>query len=174
MDKKILYLIIGLIIVAFALFAVNKLLKEEVVEEPTAPEVVEEELVEIISINNIDVPDQAPGNEVFVGKVLLKTEENGGFVIIHRATEDGEVGDIIGVSQYLTPGVTENFVVTLNEGEVVEIDETVIAMLHADDGDGVWNSETDISIINSEGDVVMSAFTIIDNLEEVPGFEAKL
>ena len=174
MDKKILYLIIGLIIVALALFAVNKLLKEEVVEDPTVPEIVEEELVEIISINNIDVPDQAPGSEIFIGTVLLKTDEAGGFVIIHRATEDGEAGDIIGVSQYLSPGVTENFVVALNEGEVVEIDETVIAMLHADDGDGVWNSETDISIINSEGDAVMSMFTIIDNLEEVPGFEAKL
>ena len=175
MNKKILYLVIGLIIIAIALFAVNKFLKEEVVEESVVPEVVEEEnLVEIISVNNIDAADQAPGNEMFIEKVLLKTDGSGGFVVIYRTTEDGETGDIIGVSDYLAPGVTDNLVVTLDEGEVVEIDETVIAMLYADDGDGVWNSETDMPIVDNKGVIIKSTFTIKDDLEAVPGFEAKM
>ena len=174
MNKKVVYLIVGLIIVIMAFFAFNKFLKEKVVEEPPVIEPPTEEPIEIISINNLVVPNQAPGTEIFVEKVLLKTNENGGFVIVHRVTEDGDIGEIIGVSRYLEPGVTKNLVVALNEGETVEIDETVVAMLHVDDGDGVWNSETDKPIIDNEGVIIQVPFTIIDNLEDVPGFEAKL
>ena len=174
MNKKVVYLFVGLVVVIIALFAFNKFLKEEVVEEPIIIETPTEEPIEIISINNIVVPDQAPGNEVFVEKVLLKTDENGGFVVVHRLNEDEGVGDVIGISRYLEPGVTENLIVFLNEGETAEIGETVIAMLHADDGDGVWNSETDMLIVDNEGNIVQITFTIIDNLEDVPGFEAKL
>ena len=174
MNKKIIYLIVGLIIVIIALFGFNKFLKEEVVEEPIIEEPPVEEPIEIISINTLVVPDQAPGDEVYVEKVLLKTDGNGGFVVVYRVTEDGETGDVIGVSRYLEPGVTENLVVTLNEGETVEIDETVIVVLHADDGNSVWNSETDMSLTDDEGNIVQVIFTIVDDLESVPGFDAKL
>lgn len=174
MNKKIIYLIVGLIIVIIALFAFNKFLKNEVVEEPPVDKSPVEMPVEIISIDTLVVPDQAPGDEIFVEKVLLKTDGNGGFVVVHRVTEDGETGDVIGVSRYLEPGVTENLVVDLNEGETVEVDETVVAMLHADDGDGVWNPETDMSLTDDEGNIIQVIFTIVDNLEDVPGFEAKL
>ena len=175
MNKKITYLIIGLIIIIVALFGFNKFLKKEVIEEPPVVEKpLTEEPIEIISIDTLVVPDQAPGDEIFVEKVLLKTDGNGGFVVVHRVTEDGETGDVIGVSRYLEPGVTENLVVDLNEGETVEVDETVVAMLHADDGDGVWNPETDMSLTDDEGNIIQVIFTIVDNLEDVPGFEAKL
>ena len=174
MNKKIIYLIVGLIVIAIALFAFNKFLKEEVIEEPIITETPEEEPVEIISVNNLVVPDQAPGSEVFVEKVLLKTDGAGGFVVVYRVTEEGEAGDIIGVSEYLEPGVTENLVVALNEGETVQVGDTIIAILHTDSGDGVWNFETDTSITDDEGNVVQVTFTILDNLEDVPGFEAKL
>jgi hypothetical protein len=174
MNKKIIYLIVGLIVIAIALFAFNKLLKEEVVEEPIITETPEEEQVEIISVNNLIVPDQAPGAEVFVEKVLLKTDEDGGFVVIHRVTEDGDTGEVIGVSRYLEPGITENLVVVLNEDETVEVGETVTAILYADDGNGVWNSETDMPITDDEGIIIQATFTILDNLEDIPGFEAKL
>ena len=174
MNKKIIYLVVGLIVVIAALFVFNKFLKEEVIEEPTLPEVLPEEMVEIISVNNLIVPDQATGDEIFVGKVLLKTDENGGFVVVHRVTENGDTGEVIGVSRYLEPGITENLVVTLNEGETVEVGETVIAMLHADNGDGMWDSETDMAIPDNEGIIIQATFTILDNLADVPGFEAKL
>ena len=81
---------------------------------------------------------------------------------------------MIGVSRYLEPGVTENLVITLGGGETVEVDETVVAMLHADDGNGVWDSETDMPLTDDEGNIIQVIFTIVDDLESVPGFDAKL
>ena len=71
-----------------------------------------EEQVEIITVNSLTVPDQAPGNEVFIEETLLKTDGNGGFVVIYRATEDGLHGDVIGVSEYLGSGAKRNFLVS--------------------------------------------------------------
>ena len=56
----------------------------------------------------------------------------------------------------------------------VEVDETVVAMLHADDGNGVWDSETDMPLTDDEGNIIQVIFTIVDDLESVPGFDAKL
>ena len=173
MNKKVIYLIIGIIVVVVALFAFNKFLKKEVIEEPLIVEIPVEIPVEIISVNNLVVPNQAPGTEIFIERVLLKTDGNGGFVIIHR-TEDNNAGEIVGVSNYIEPGITDNVTTLLNDGETVEIDEVLIAILHGDDGDGVWNSETDTPLTDDEGSIIQVTFTIIDNLEDVPGFEAKL
>ena len=177
MNKKIIYLIVGLIIVIIALFAFNKFLKEEVVEEPIVeePPVEEptEEPIEIISVNNLVVPNQAPGTEIFVEKILLKTDGKGGFVTIHRVNEEGETEEIMGVSSYFEPGVTENILVVLNEGETVDAPLEMVAMLHADDGDGVWNSETDIPLLDDEGNIVQVVFTM-DNPKDAPGYDTKL
>ncbi|MCK5096011.1 MAG: hypothetical protein KAR24_01510 [Candidatus Pacebacteria bacterium] len=170
MDKKITYLVVTIVVAIIAILAFNIFLKKEVEEVP----VVEDSQVEIISINSILTPDQAGGEEVFIEKVLLKTDENGGFVVVHRVAEDGALGGVIGVSEYLTPGVHDNFVITLDEGETVEVGENVIVMLHGDNGDGVFNPKEDGALVDGGGNVVMISFTILDNLEEVEGFEAKL
>ena len=173
MNKKVVYLIVGLIIVIIALFVFNKILKEEVIEDPIVKETPSEELAETISVNNLVVPNQAPGTEVFVEKILFKTDGNGGFVTIHRVNEEGETGEIMGVSSYFEPGVTENILVVLNEGETIDVPLEMVAMLHTDDGDGVWTSETDIPLLDDEGNIVQVFFTM-DNLEDVPGYDTKL
>ena len=170
MDKKITYLVVTIVVAIIAIFVFNMFLKKEVEEVP----VVEDSQVEIISVNSILTPDQAGGEEVFIEKVLLKTDENGGFVIVHRVTEDGALGGVIGVSEYLAPGVHDNFTITLNEGEAIMVGENIVVMLHGDNGDGVFSLEEDGALVDEGGNVIMVSFTILDNLEDVEGFEAKL
>jgi len=169
-SKKILYLVSGIIIIILALFGFNKFLSNTVVE---APVVDDTQGVEVISIDNVIVPDQASGDQVFIEKVLLKSDGFGGYVVIHRVTDDGAPGEIVGVSNYLEPGISENFLITLNEGQTVDIGESVIAMLHADDGDKVFDVALDGAIVNDQGAVVMALFNILAE-EDIPGFETKL
>ena len=173
MNKKIIYLIIGIIIIILALFGFNKFLKKEVIEDPLIEEIPVEIPVEVISVDNLVVPDQAPGDEVYVEKVLLRTDGEGGFVTIHKTNEEEEAGNMIGVSAYLETGVTENLLVVLNEGEIIDNPSDLVAVLHADDGDGVWNPETDLPLLDDEGNIVQIVFTM-GNVEDVPGFDAKL
>lgn len=170
MDKKITYLVVTIVVAIIAILIFNVFLKKEVVEEP----VIKDSQIEIISVNSILTPDQAGGEEVFIEKVLLKTDGNGGFVVAYRTTEDGSLGGVIGVSEYLTPGEHDNFIITLNDEEVIEIGENIIAILHGDNGDGEFSLEEDGALVDDEGNVVMSSFTVLDNLEDVEGFEAKL
>lgn len=170
MDKKITYLI-GLIVVAIVtILAFNMFLKEEVIED----DVIEDTQVDIISIDSIITPDHAVGEEVYIEKVTLKTDGNGGFVVVYRGTGENELGDMIGVSKYLAPGEYEHLIVALNDGEVVEIGDNVIAVLHSDNGDGVFDIDVDGAIVDPNGNVVMVSFSILNDLEDVPGYEAKM
>ncbi len=165
MNKKIIYLVVGIVVVIVAFFVFNSLLNKRVVEPPTE----EPPVVDVISINNLIVPDQAAETEIFVEKVLLKSDENGGFVIIRRegtstttgTTTEEFVGDIVGVSRYLDPGVVDNLIVSLNDNETVEVGEILVAALYADDGDGLWNEETDVPLVNGEGLPILVSFTIM-------------
>jgi len=162
MNKKIVYFIVVIVFIVIGFFAFNKFLKNE-----------REVSVENISINNIIVPDQAPGNEIFVEEVLLEAKEAGGFVIFYRINEDNSEGDMIGNSRYLSPGFTKNFLVPLYKGETAEIGETILAVLHSDNGDSVWDYEKDLATKDIEGNIIKVTFKIIDNLEDLPGFDSK-
>ena len=82
-------------------------------------------------------------------------------------------GAIIGASAYLEPGVTENMVLSLMEGEEVVVGDVLYAMLHTDDGDKEWNGEVDTPITNDDGEIVMVRFMILAE-EDLPGFDVKL
>jgi hypothetical protein len=194
MNKRIVYLIIALLVVAGALFALNGYLAREVGVEPTPDDsiIVDDgtvpETPEPVTEDSLMVPDQAAEGEIFLQEVAFLDEGPGGFVVIHRVTEEGEVGDIIGVSNYLAAGRHQNVLVTLNEGETVAIDESVIAMLHTDDGDQIFDGALDVPLTKSvsmeveteEGtttemgeEIIMVTFNILDE-EDLPGFETKL
>lgn len=165
--KKLIYLFIAIVVIILALFAFNKFLSRQVVDDG----VVEE--VPPVSVTNIIVPDQAGNNSVFVEEVSLKEGGPGGFVGIYRTTEDGSTGELIGVSGYLESGVvTNNFIVNLYEDETFAVGEKLIALVHADDGDMIWNKDVDMPMEYNEG-LVMVTFTILSE-EDIPGFETKL
>lgn len=62
-----------------------------------------------------------------------------GFVVIHAANEDGSmrVLPILGVTDLLTAGIHEDIRIAFSE-EIPAVGDTVFAMLHIDDGDGVY------------------------------------
>ena len=174
-NKKIAYWVGGIAVCIVGLFALNTFLNKGAVVRESEKKVEQSgNGAEIISVDNLVIPDQASGDKIFVEKVLLKTGGKGGFVVIHKTKSDGTPGDIIGVSKYLEPGVTENLVVPLNKDQKVAIGDKVIGMLDADNGDKIWNDATaDAPILNSSGNFVMWKFNILAE-EDLPGFEKKL
>lgn len=86
---------------------------------------------------HITAIDQTVPGKVVILSVALK--ENG-YVIIHKE-EKGKAGKIIGVSKMLAPGIYSNSAIVLSE--VVAPGQGLIAMLHVDNGDGVFSDEKD-------------------------------
>jgi len=177
-----------------ALFAFNSFLREEegLVETPTMQvEEQQQEEVEVISVDNLIVPDQAGGEEVFIERVLLKTGGQGGYVTVHRAIitmgdivaeegYEGEIedefyspGDMIGVSEYLEPGVTQNMIMPLEDGEEVVAGDVILAVLHTDDGDKIFVAENDPVLTDDEGNEIMVSFEILAE-EDLSEFDVKL
>jgi hypothetical protein len=72
-------------------------------------------------------------------------------VVIHKVEKD-KPGKIIGVSRILTPGLYSNTVIPINEAVVSG--DMLVAMLHTENGDGVFSAETDVP---TKGDDTMSS-----------------
>lgn len=101
-------------------------------------------------VNRIVMSDQYPGNVVYLSSVQLA---NGGWVEIHK-DEGGVPGAIIG-STYFDKGI--------NPGKITLSQPTVeggiyYAMIHADDGDKVFNAAKDLPIKDSRGNIIMKLF----------------
>jgi len=193
MNKKVLYFVVVLIVIVLGLFVFNKILKEKIVEVPE-PNATNEEIVDpnIISVNELIVPDQAPGREVFIEKVSFKTDDDGGFVVIFsiETDEQGEqTRSAIGISQYFAHGTTlENFIVNLtedlDEDLLPVVGDIVVASLYKNadqQADQLAPEDTQSPHLERDGQIVDEYdkpievfFKIIDNLETVPGFESKL
>lgn len=150
-NKGIIFFIaiILFIIVGFLVF--NAFLKESVVEP-----VVQENITGNDNLLSLIVPEQAGGKEIFIESSVLP---DAGYVVVHRE-KDGKPGDIIGVSDFLSAGVKENFLMSINE-EVVEGD-TLFAMIHSDDGDGVFDESLDVPFVDGNGDVILVKFSIVN------------
>ncbi len=110
----------------------------------------------------IYAPDQKPGNEVVIGLASLK---DGGYVVIHEESE-GKPGSIIGSSALLDSGDHNNTGITLLRPSVNG--EGLFAMLHKDNGDGIFNPADDAPISGSDGNSIMMRF-LIDETADAPG-----
>jgi hypothetical protein len=168
--KKVLYLFIFVLFIIGAMFAFNYFMANKDVSDELVDELPQED---VIAIDNVLVPDQAASDEIYVEKALLRSDEAGGYVTVFRTDESGMPTGMIGVSSYLEPGISDNFLVPLDEGETVEVGDTLVAMLYGDDGDGVWSEDLDTVLMDENGQIVMTSFTILAE-EDIPGFETKL
>lgn len=92
----------------------------------------------IIDKNAIYVMAQLPSDAVAVEVVRL---ERSGFVVIHEDVA-GVPGAILGTSGLLRAGETEN-PASITLSRVTKDGETIFAMLHLDDGDGVFDAAKD-------------------------------
>lgn len=113
--------------------------------------------------NTIFMNPQMPGSEIQVTTVMLQQP---GYVVIHR-DNNGEPGEVIGHSALLGTDVVDARV-ELNEA-VVDGDQ-LYAMLHSDDGDGVYEfPDADEPIVDeTTGEPVMMLFTISADADQQP------
>ncbi len=105
-----------------------------------------------LGANAVVVHEQLLDNAVLVSALNL---EKGGFVIIHKDA-GGKPGDIIGVSRWFAAGNYANEEIGTTEN--LQADSTYYAMLHADDGDGVFDPKRDGAVM-SGNDAMMAVFS---------------
>lgn len=130
--------------------------------EPMMDEPVDENSNALrVEENAIYAPDQKPANEVVIGLAVLK---DGGYVVIHEES-DGKPGVIVGTSALLEAGSHNNLGVGLSRSSANG--EGLFAMLHKDNGDGVFSAENDVPITGSTGDIIMMRF-LIDETADAP------
>ena len=100
---------------------------------------------------NVTVENQSSNGTTVVVNETNST--NGTFVAIHETTADGEVGDVIGVSEFLPAGPHENVSVDLFDAAGLETNrtaltenQTLVAMPHED-----TDSDRDYDFLTSNG-----------------------
>lgn len=108
----------------------------------------------VVTADTLTVDDQKEGTTVRIERVSMK---QAGYIVVHKDFM-GTPFDVLGVSEYLAAGEHEDVEVTLlaesKEGD------TMIALIHADNGDGVFTPADDTSVQNEEKKNVMAPFTV--------------
>lgn len=115
----------------------------------------------IVSENAILAENQTPG---ISAKINFASFPEGGYIVIHEE-KNGAPGLILGSVSHLLPGESKDLEVMLSRKSVDK--ENLFAMLHKDNGDGVFKASDDSPIKDDEGNIVMMKFTI----EEMAGKE---
>ena len=115
-----------------------------------------------IGANAVYVPDQKPGNNITVGFAEIADD---GYVVIHEVTE-GKPANIVGSSTFLKSGESQNISIALSRES--KEGEELIAMLHNDNGDSVFNATDDAPVKNEEGNIILMRFMVSENAE-APG-----
>lgn len=104
--------------------------------------------------NALYVSDQMPGNMVVVE--FVNFAENG-FVVVHES-KVGKPGVILGKSALVPAGGDQKITISLSR--VSRDGEELVAMLHRDDGDGVFDAAKDAPVKDDTGNTIMMPFSI--------------
>lgn len=149
MNKIIIWIVVAVIIIGgFLLFGGKK----------SAPEETISPLI-LTDGNAVNAASQPAGSSVVVSLVVLKDP---GYVVIHEDAK-GAPGTVIGNSKLLE-GENRNITVELTRAS--RDNETLYAMLHMDDGDGVYEFPGDDGPIKSdEGNIILMKFVIGEEAE---------
>lgn len=102
--------------------------------------------------NAVNVSSQVAGSAVKIDMVMLA---KAGYVVIH-VDNGGQAGDIIGSSNLLEVGQSNDVSVTLTKA--AEEGKSYWAMLHEDNGDGKFSAVDDQPVKDSQGNVIMMKF----------------
>ena len=110
--------------------------------------------------NTIQLFGQKPGRNISIALVeLIKS----GYVVIYEPDAQGLPGEIIGNSDLLAKGKTEEFNVSLIR-EVKEGEE-LFAVMHLDNGDSKFEAENDEIVKSKGGKFVAMSFTVNEEME---------
>lgn len=119
----------------------------------------------IVGKNAIYAAEQLPGNSVIISVARL---EKPGFVVIHEDNA-GTPGNILGVSNLLQEGETRDLP-AIQLSRTTEDGEDIYAMLHLDDGDGIFDAVKDLPALDSTtNSPVMTTVTISKEAVEAEG-----
>ena len=77
--------------------------------------------------------------------------QKAGFVVIHEDS-DGEPGQIIGSSNVIRAGTSSGIAIITKE---LTPGATYYAILHSDNGDGIFNAALDAPVKDKQGNIVM-------------------
>jgi hypothetical protein len=116
----------------------------------------------VIGANAIYVAEQAPSRTLVVAVVRLA---NPGFVVVHEDAASTP-GGILGVSELLTTGETKDLTL-IPLSRMTQDGEMLYAMIHLDDGDGIFDALKDKSALDPIGTLpVMMIVTISAEADE--------
>ena len=101
------------------------------------------------------VADQKAGVSVIMSMVSLS---RGGWVAIHEETEEGEMGNILGARRF-TEG--KHFGSAIDLLRETKGDNTYSVVLHEDDGDAMFDFETEKPARDANGVFVVEKFTAL-------------
>lgn len=118
----------------------------------------------VIGKNAIYVAELAPSRTLTVTMVRL---ERPGFVAVHEDAA-GVPGRILGVSGRLPAGETDNLT-PIPLSRLTRDGETLYAMLHLDDGDGVFDAAKDKPALDPVGAFPMMMITAVSAEATPPG-----
>ena len=102
----------------------------------------------------LQVRNQPPGDSVLIDAVILAQN---GWVVIHE-DRDGQPGNILGARR-LGGGSHTGEQVALLRGTIGGL--TYYAILHNEDGDGVFNHTKDLPLKNESDEIIMMRFETI-------------
>jgi len=105
--------------------------------------------------NAIAVTEQEPGTNVYANFVLIK---DAGFVVVHEINTDGSAGNIVGVSAFLPAGQSNGISITLSKQ--TKDGKQYIAEVYKDNGDGIFNKNTDGAVLDGEGNIIQTTFSV--------------
>ncbi|MAG12291.1 hypothetical protein CL630_00560 [bacterium] len=114
----------------------------------------------LVGNNTIYVSNTKPDVKVNVAFAIF---ESGGYVVIYDDSEDGS-GSIIGNSTILPQGESRGFDIALSRESVDG--EALYAMLHFDNGDGVFNFAEDPPIQDGQGNIMSMRFHVFSDTTE--------
>ena len=160
MNKTIIIIIVGLVVIigGYFLFQGGYQAPQEITIQPpvSTPELTVSPVVK----DSVSAKDQTQGTSVAIESTELIAA---GYVVIHE-DKDGKPGPVIGNSSLLE-GRDKDVVVELTRS--TSVGEVLYAMLHRDDGDGVYEFPGDDAPIKDEKEsIVLSKFTIIEKVVE--------
>ena len=108
----------------------------------------------LVGDNAIYISNQGVDDLITVGFTQLTQD---GYVVVHEDNE-GAPGTILGSSELLASGRTDNFSVTLTRDAIEG--ETLYGMLHVDNGDNTFNAALDTPVVDEGGNIVLMIFQV--------------
>lgn len=112
---------------------------------------------DVASENMINVDNQVIDKSVRIKKAVLSKN---GFIVIHKDSS-GAPGAVVGTSNLLEPGDYSGIEIDISEE--VKNERKFYAMLHEDNGDGIFNTHEDSPVIDKEDSIVFVSFKSLSN-----------